>query len=307
MVQMDFGVGVHPTPRGGTVPAMLAMNEHLLAAAKEHDFSCWVIDHFQFDSQPILECFAFLAFHAGKAPGLRWGNLVLGQGYRNPALTAKIAATLQFLTGGRYILGIGAGWKEDEYRAYGYDFPPARDRIGQLDDALQIIRKLWTGGPVSYEGKFYQIDNARCVPAPEPPPIVMIGGAGEQHTLRVVARHADWWNADYYTPADYGHKLAVLRQHCETIGRDPAEITPTCYMGISVSHDPAKLIHRPPVQGRPDMYVISGNPDEVTEKIGEFAALGVRHMQLNFLDYPRTDGLALFLSDVLPHFERAGT
>ncbi len=127
MAAMDFGVGVHPTPRGGTIPAMLGMNERLLTAAVEHDLSCWVIDHFQFDAQPILECYAFLAYHAGKFPSLRWGNLVLGQGYRNPALTAKIAASLQFLTGGRYILGIGAGWKEDDYRAYGYPFPSARE------------------------------------------------------------------------------------------------------------------------------------------------------------------------------------
>lgn len=304
---MDFGVGVHPTPRGGTIPAMMAMNERLLAAAVEHDLSCWVIDHFQFDAQPILECYAFLAYHAGKMPGLRWGNLVLGQGYRNPALTAKIAATLQFLTGGRYILGIGAGWHELEFRAYGYPFPPARERIGQLEDAVQICKLLWTGGPVSYEGQYYQIKDAYCIPAADPPPPIMIGGGGEQRTLRVVAKHADWWNCDYYTPAEYARKLGVLHDHCHAIGRDPAEIVPTCYMGISVSRDPAKLIHHPPVQSRPDMYVISGNPDEAAAQIEEFAAIGVRHMQLNFLDYPRTDGLELFLSDVLPRFTRAGT
>jgi len=307
MVAMDFGVGVHPTPRGGTVPAMMAMNERLLAAATEHDLSCWVIDHFQFDAQPILECYAFLAYHAGKAPGLRWGNLVLGQGYRNPALTAKIAASLQFLTGGRYILGIGAGWKEDEFRAYGYPFPPARERIGQLEDAVQICKLLWTGGPVSFEGHHYQIKDAHCIPAPTPPPLIMIGGAGEQRTLRVVAQHADWWNADYYSPADYARKLGVLREHCRAVGRDESAVVPTCYMGISVSNDPAKLIRQPPVVARPDMYVISGTPDEATAQIEEFAAIGVRHMQLNFLDYPRTDGLDLFLSDVLPRFTRAGT
>jgi alkanesulfonate monooxygenase SsuD/methylene tetrahydromethanopterin reductase-like flavin-dependent oxidoreductase (luciferase family) len=307
MVAMDFGVGVHPTPRSGTIPAMLAMNERLLAAATEHDLSCWVIDHFQFDTQPVLECDAFLAYHAGKAPGLRWGNLVLGQGYRNPALTAKIAASLQFLTGGRYILGIGAGWKEDEYRAYGYPFPSARERIGQLEDAVRICKLLWTGGPVSYEGEHYRIENAYCIPAPEPPPTLMIGGAGEQRTLRVVAQYADWWNADYYSPAEYARKLAVLHDHCRAVGRDPSAVVPTCYMGISVSNDSAKLIHQPPVVSRPDMHVISGAPDEVTSQIEAFAAIGVRHMQLNFLDYPNTDGLDLFLSAVLPRFTRAGT
>ncbi|MCA1667629.1 MAG: LLM class flavin-dependent oxidoreductase [Thermomicrobia bacterium] len=211
------------------------MNERLLAAATEHDLSCWVIDHFQFDTQPILECYAFLAYHAGKAPGVRWGNLVLGQGYRNPALTAKIAATLQFLTGGRYILGIGAGWKEDEFRAYGYPFPSARERIGQLEDAVRICKLLWTGSPVSYDGPYYQINDAYCIPAPAPPPTIMIGGAGEQRTLRVVAEYADWWNADYYSPADYARKLAILREHCRAIGRDEFAVVPTCYMGISIS------------------------------------------------------------------------
>ena len=99
MAAMDFGVGVHPTPRGGTIPAMMAMNERLLAAATEHNLSCWVIDHFQFDTQPVLECYAFLASHAGNAPGLRWGNLVLGQGYLNPALPSsarsKVMVVLQ--------------------------------------------------------------------------------------------------------------------------------------------------------------------------------------------------------------------
>jgi alkanesulfonate monooxygenase SsuD/methylene tetrahydromethanopterin reductase-like flavin-dependent oxidoreductase (luciferase family) len=306
MAQMDFGVVVHPTPRGGTVPAMQAMNERLLAAATEYDLSCWVIDHFQFDAQPVLECYAFLAYHAGKYPGLRWGNLVLGQGYRNPALTAKIAASLQFLTGGRYILGIGAGWKEDEYRAYGYDFPPARVRIGQLEDAVQICKLMWTGGPVSYTGEYYRIENAYCMPAPEPPPPIMIGGAGEQRTLRAVAQYADWWNADYYSPDDYARKLSILREHCRAVGRAEDAVLPTCYMGISVSHDPSTLIRRPPVMGRPDMYVISGNPDEVTEQIEAFATIGVQHMQINFLDFPHADGLDLFLSDVLPRFTRIG-
>lgn len=303
MARIEFGVGIHPTPRGGTVPEMLRMNERQLAAATAHDLSCWVIDHFQFDTQPIFESLSFLAYHAGRFPGLRWGTLVLGQGYRNPALTAKMAATIQFFTGGRFICGIGAGWKEDEYRAYGYPFPPARERIAELDEAVQIMKALWAGGPATFHGAHYQIEDAQCLPAADPPPVLMIGGAGEQRTMRVVAEHADWWNADYYSHDAYAHKLAVLHQHCEAIGRDPATLVPTAYMGVSVSRDPSRLIMHPPVQGRPDMYVISGSPDEVVERIGRFAEIGVQHMQINFLDFPRTDGLELFVSDVLPNFK----
>lgn len=302
MTRMDFGVTIRPTPQGGTIPEMMRANERLLHAAREYDLSCWVIDHFQFDTQPIMECFAFLAYHAGRVPGLRWGTLVLGQGYRNPALTAKIAATLQFLTGGRFILGLGGGDAEAEHRAYGYPFPPARERIAQLDEAAHIIRALWQGGPATFTGAHYRIENAYSTPAPEPPPVLMIGGGGERRTLKVVAEHADWWNCDYYSPAEYAHKLAVLHDHCRAIGRDPAAIVPTCYMGITVFHDPARLVRRRFMGHRGEVHVISGNPDEVTAQIEAFAAVGVRHMQLNFLDFPRTESLDLFLSDVLPRF-----
>lgn len=306
MGQIDFGLTIRPTPQGGTVPEMLRANERLLDAAAAHDLSCWVIDHFQFDDQPILECFAFIAHLAGRRPGLRWGTLVLGQRYRNPALTAKIAATLQFLTGGRFILGLGAGDAAGEHHAYGYDFPSARARVAQLDEAARIIRALWRGGPATFTGTHYRIADASCIPAPDPPPVLMIGGGGERRTLRVVAEHADWWNSDYYTPAEYAHKLAVLHDHCRAIGRDPAAIVPTCYMGISLSRDPTKLIRRRFMGHRGEVHVISGDPDEMAAGIEAFIAAGVRLMQLNFLDFPRTNGLELFLSDVLPRFGRVG-
>ncbi|MGI8689711.1 MAG: LLM class flavin-dependent oxidoreductase [Thermomicrobiales bacterium] len=307
MAEMDFGVTIRPTPHGGTLQEMQEANACLLAAATEHDLSCWVIDHFQFDAQPILECFAFIAWLAGQNPGLRWGTLVLGQGYRNPALTAKIAATLQFLTGGRFILGIGAGDAEAEHRAYGYGFPPARERVAQLDEAAAIVTALRQGGPATFTGMYYRIENAFCIPAPDPPPLLMIGGGGERRTLRVVAQYADWWNCDYYSPAEYAHKLAVLHDHCRAIGRDPAAIVPTCYMGISLSHDPERLIRRRTMGHRGEVHVISGDSDAVTAQIEAFAAVGVRHMQLNFLDFPRTEGSELFLAAVLPRFSRAGT
>ena len=153
MVALDFGLTVRPSPHGGTVLEMKHANECILRAAAQHDLTCWVIDHFQFEADPLFECLAFLAYQAGRHPGLRWGTLVLGQGYRNPAVTAKIAATLQFLTDGRFILGLGAGDAEDEHRAYGFPFPSARARVEQLGEAATIIRALWSGGPATFAAR----------------------------------------------------------------------------------------------------------------------------------------------------------
>ena len=307
MVALDFGITIRPTTHGGTVDEMERANAQIVAAAQEHALSCWVIDHFQFGSDPIMECLAFLAFHAGQTPGVRWGTLVLGQRYRNPALTAKIAATLQHLTKGGFILGLGAGDAEAEHHAYGYPFPPARVRVAELNEAAQIIRALWRGEPTTFAGEHYQVANALSIPAPTPPPILMIGGGGERRTLRVVAEHADWWNADYYAPDEYARKLGVLHDHCRAIGRDPGTIVPSCYMGISVSRNPDRLIRERFMGHRGEVHVVSGTPEEVVPQLAAFADAGVQHMQLNPLDFPRSETLELFVNEVLPHFDRAGS
>ncbi len=304
MTALDFGIVLRVTTRGGTLADMVAMNDKILAACAEHDLSAWVVDHFQFDDTPLMECFSLLAYAAGRAPGVRFGTLVLGQSFRNPALTAKIAATLQFLTGGHFILGMGAGWKEDEYRAYGYPYPPASVRIAQLDEAARIIRALWADSPATFTGIYYAVAQAYCEPRPDPAPVLMIGGAGERRTLRVVAQHADWWNADYYSPAEYGRRLSILHDHCRAIGRDPATIVPTYFATASLSRDPDAIVRNMPFSHRGELYLLNGTPDDVTRKLEEFAALGVQHVQLSFMDFPSSEGLDLFLSEVLPRFSR---
>lgn len=283
---------------------MVAMNDRILAACARHDLSAWVVDHFQFEDMPLMECLALLAHAAGRTPGVRFGTLVLGQSFRNPALVAKSAATLQFLTGGKFILGIGAGWKEDEYRAYGYPYPPVAVRVAQLEEAVQIIRALWTTSPATVTGTHYAVAHAFCEPRPDPAPVLMIGGAGEQRTLRVVARHADWWNADYYSPAEYARKLGVLHEHCREIGRDVTTIVPTYYATVSLTRDPEAAAPNLPFSHRGELYLVHGDPDTVTEQLEEFAGLGVRHVQLSFADFPSAEGLDLFLSEVLPRFSR---
>lgn len=299
---LEFGLLIPPTPRGSTLEAMLAANDRFLAACSAHDLTAWFVDHFQFAERPYLECMALLAHSAGRFPGVRVGTLVLGVGYRNPALVAKIAASLQLLTGGKFILGIGAGWKEDEYRAYGWPFPSAATRLDELDEAIQIIKALWTDAPVSFTGKHFQIAGAICEPRPNPHPVLMVGGGGEKRTLRLAAQYADWWNVDYQTPEAFARKLGILHQHCEKIGRDPATIVPTAFCLISVSHDESKLVRTPPINFPPTAHILSGSPAEVIDKIGAFAEIGVQHIQLSFLDYPTGNGIDIFLEEVLPAF-----
>src|SRR4029077_13575520 len=143
----------------------------------------WVEDHFQFGDNPLLECWTALCTYGAEFPNLKLGTIVMSQSYRNPAMLAKMGAILQWMSGGQLIYGIGAGWKEDEYKAYGYPFPKPAARIAQLEEAILIARKMWTETPASFQGKHYAIDNAMCTPRPDPIPPILVGGGGEQLTL----------------------------------------------------------------------------------------------------------------------------
>jgi len=254
----------------------------------------WVEDHLQWGDNPTLEAFTTMAYFAALYPRLRMGSIVLGQSYRNPALTAKMAATLQALTGGRFILGLGAGWKQDEYAAYGYAYPSPATRIAQLDEALQIIKTLFRASPAGFSGRFYRIEDAYCEPRPDPPIPLLIGGSGEKKTLRVVAEHADLWNGAFSTSEAFAHKQAVLAAHCHAIGRDPQEIAHTYYGLIDLSDAQTAAGQAP------QMHFLDGDPGQVARELQEFIALGVRHFMLGFTDFPAHDGLRRFTQDVLP-------
>ncbi len=299
---MGFSVGllIFPTPRAqNPIAEMDAANRILLQACQDHDLTAWFVDHFQLNRQPYLECWTQMSFSAGRYPGLKTGTLVLGQGYRNPALVAKAAATFQHLNGG-LTLGIGAGWKEDEYLAYGYPFPPAGQRLDELEEAVQIIRGMWTDETFSFAGKHHSVTDAICEPRPHPAPVLMVGGGGEKRTLGIAAKYADAWNVDYCHPADFERKYGILRANCEAIGRDPDEIEPSYFGLISVNRDERKIVRTMPPNLPPHAYFFNGGPDEVIEQIAVFRDLGARHIQFSFLDYPSTEGIETFLEDVLP-------
>ncbi|MHA1712405.1 MAG: LLM class flavin-dependent oxidoreductase, partial [Candidatus Freyarchaeota archaeon] len=238
---------------------------------------------------------------------LAFGAIVLCNSYRNPALLAKMGATLQLLTGGRFVLGIGAGWKEDEYHAYGYEFPKAAVRIKQLEEGVQIIRKMWTEDVVTFEGKYFKVRKAYCNPKPKPLPPIMIGGGGEKLTLRVVARHADWWNLPNATVTEYQHKLEVLKDYCVKIRRNCDEIKKTWagYVAIAQNHsDALKVTARSPFTSEIGIQkIIVGDPRWVLEKVKALVDVGVEYFILRFLDFPSAEGAKLFAEEVIPRFK----
>jgi alkanesulfonate monooxygenase SsuD/methylene tetrahydromethanopterin reductase-like flavin-dependent oxidoreductase (luciferase family) len=300
---VTFGWVIYPVPRGQSEEematpttsgrALMEANERYIEAMRPHFDTVWVEDHFQWSNKPVLEAITTLTYLAGRHEGLRFGHIVLGQSYRNPALTAKMAANLQLMTGGNFILGIGAGWKEDEYRAYGYPYPSAGERIDQLEDAAQIIRAMWSQSPATFHGQHYSIENAECQPQPDPPIPLLIAGGGEKKTLRVVAKYADWWNTNFCTAEEYARKQRILEGHCREIGREPAEILHSYYGVMEFADDPSKI-------EKPDFHIVGGTPDMVTRELEDFIKLGVKHFQFRIVDFPRLDGLQTFVEKVLP-------
>jgi alkanesulfonate monooxygenase SsuD/methylene tetrahydromethanopterin reductase-like flavin-dependent oxidoreductase (luciferase family) len=265
--------------------------------------SLWFPDHVQYDGHKVAEGWSLLMYALARYPGKLGGHEVLCNSFRNPAHLAKMVATAQALSGGRVILGIGAGWNEEEYLAYGWPFPPARVRIAQLAEAIEVIRSMWTQAPASYEGQHYRVAGARCEPRPDPIPPIMVGGSGEKYLLRVVARHADWWNYSFRTPEEYARKQQVLASHCREVGRDYDEIRQVVRVGILIAATEREVEQakaRADIRPLADMQVI-GTPAQVTETLRGMIAQGADRLTVNFADVPRPDGTALFAAEVLPH------
>lgn len=295
MASRTFGWILQPGA-GGPQPAarLLEDNRRFLTLLDGHFDTFWIEDHFQWGTAPTLEAWTSLTWQAARFPTYRCGTMVLGQSYRNPALLAKAAATLQWLAGGRLILGIGAGWKEDEYRAYNFPFPAAATRIHELREAATIIKTMWSTSPATYAGTHYRITAAFCEPRPTPPPPLMIGGGGEKLTLRVVAELADWWNLGFVPFSEYERKWQRLAEHCAAVGRDPATIKKTYFALVSISNDPSRILRR---EG---LHIVGGNPAQVADELAQFVASGVEHFQIRFLDFPDPAGAELFIQTVVP-------
>jgi F420-dependent oxidoreductase-like protein len=235
--------------------------------------SLWLMDHlYQIEvvgprEDPMLEAYTLLGALSARTRDIALGTMVTGVTYRNPALLAKIVTTLDIISSGRAILGIGAAWNDDEHAGYGYDFPTAKERLDRLEEALQIIRAMFTEQAPSFEGRHYRVREVLNNPKPVRGRIpVLIGGGGEKRTLRLVAQYGDACNL-FGGPDDVRHKLDVLERHCADVGRDPAEITKTI------------------------LYTVR-DPMQAAEKIAAYTAIGVDGVVVNMPDVADLDKLA---------------
>jgi alkanesulfonate monooxygenase SsuD/methylene tetrahydromethanopterin reductase-like flavin-dependent oxidoreductase (luciferase family) len=280
----------------------------LLDYVKGHYDSAWFIDHLQFGDEDILEGWTALAYMAALYPELRWGHTVICQSFRNPALLAKMVSTLQFISGGRYIFGIGAGWHEEEYWAYGYDYPSAGVRVEQLEEALHIIKAMWTQESTTFEGKHYRALDARCEPKPDPLPLIMVG-AFKPKMLRLVARHADWWNVSSTGIEQYRGYVQELRQACEEVGRDPSTIRLTWGGGCACAPteaEVAEMVAERAQLGEGSGYQpgedFVGTPEQVIDQMQPFVELGVDYFMLDCGGFPKLTTVEMLIDRVLPAF-----
>ena len=262
-----------------------------------------VMDHFYQiqgvgpETDPMLEAYSTLAALSQRTTTVRLGALVTGVTYRNPALLAKTITTLDILSKGRAVLGLGAAWNEDEHIGYGFPFPAIGERMDRLDEALTICRAMFREDRPSFEGRHYRIDRALNVPRPIQPggPKIIVGGGGEQRTLRIAAKHADmthWFPLGLDT---LRHKDEVLVRHCEEIGRDPATIERTMATPVVLAaneREAQETLERLPPERRP--YIKIGTPDQAADVLRPYLDAGFTGFTFNdtVLDTPEKIGLA---------------
>lgn len=281
MTNLRFGLFLPQNGQDAT-----AVRDVATAAERNGFESVWVFDHLFNYPTPrtpaVLEAFTLLSLVAGWTETIRLGTLVLVDGYRPPALTAKMAATLDALSGGRFELGYGSGWLESEYRAYGYDFPKASTRVAMMEEALVLMKEMWKGEPATFRGAHYHVEGALCLPRPQqrPHPPITVGGGGEKVLLRAVARHADTWN--YFTSPlpEYEHKRDVLHEHCRALGRDPASMGQSLLVPLVSAEREKEVRDRLEAArqlGGTWAYdgVVQGTPDIVVPRLLDYARRGV--------------------------------
>lgn len=278
--------------------------------------SLWVYDHFHTHPVPahesVYEAWTLMAALAATTSRVRLGQMCTCVPYRSPSLLAKIAVSVDSISGGRLDVGIGAGWSVKEFRGYGYPFPPAKVRLDMLEEAAQVLLAMWTQEPAHFEGEHYTLDGAICRPLPtqQPHPPLWIAGGGEKRTLRIVARYAD--HANFSGGVDtFVHKSEVLADHCSEVGRSFDEIGRSAHLMAVVGRDDADLAAKLEVAARrrnstPDEFQaehLAGTVDQMVEIMGRYADAGCSETILYFYDMGEGDSLEVFAGSVMPQLQ----
>jgi F420-dependent oxidoreductase-like protein len=275
--------------------------------------SIWLYDHVHTVPTPeletVFECWMSTAALARDTQRVRIGQMVTCNSYRNPALLAKMASTVDVMSHGRLIFGIGAGWYEHEYRAYGYPYPDGPTRLKQLSDALQVIHGMWSEDYATFEGQYFQVRGAinepKGVQKPHPP--IIIGGGGEKVTLKLVAKYADGCNFGGFDPEFYRHKFDVVRQHCETVGRNYDDILRTSEVFIYLTDHPEKVEAEigglsAALQEDVRSRFLVARPAEIVEKLQALVDAGVQYFIVYLWNMAHLEPVQRFAAEVVPAF-----
>ena len=304
---VDFGLGLLHGPPKGQHDQFIADLDKTLPQLEGSFRSIWMTDHFQWEGQPTFEAWTVLSYIAARYPAFEVGPMVLGQSYRNPALLALMGATLQTLSNGRFIMGIGAGWKEDEYRAYNYPYPSPSVRVQQLEETLIILKKMWEEpGQASYQGTHYSIKDAWCEPKPEPKIPILVGGGGYT-TMKHAAKYADIWNLPDATLAPYAERLSILKHHLDAIGRDPATMRFSWFGRIAIGSTEAEARKRG--LSRTDKWTSErafvGTPAHIAEQMSGFIECGCDYFMVDIIGAPDPDVIGMVTEDLIPQLNGA--
>lgn len=308
---MQFGIQLNPYTEGPSGnPWDLVERAARTIDALSFD-SLWLYDHFLYEGgypahpipEPVMECFTTLGAVAAVTRRVRLGQLVLGVPYRNPALVTKMATSLDLISHGRSILGLGAAWHKREYEAYGWGpWEPAPVRLRRLREALQVVKALWTESPASFAGEFYALDAVKDSPLPvqRPHPPIMIAGGGVRVTLRLVAQYGQMCNV-MGTPEEVGRLFGVLREHCEREGRPYDEITRSIYATLLVGESESALARTRERLGEtvPPTTTI-GTPPEIVDALAAYARVGCQYVIYRSPDWYDPASLQLFSEQVIP-------
>jgi alkanesulfonate monooxygenase SsuD/methylene tetrahydromethanopterin reductase-like flavin-dependent oxidoreductase (luciferase family) len=304
-IQFSFTLPMLP-PDAARRAAFVEDVNRALELVSGHFEAARSIDHL-LSNEGDIESFTTLTYFAALHPRLKFGHTVICQSFRNPALVAMMGAAFQLLSGGRFLLGIGAGWHEAEYKAFGYDFPPARVRVEQLEEALRIIKALWTEPKVTFVGKHYRVEEAACEPKPDPLPQIMVG-AFKPKTLRITAKYADEWNVSSTSIQRYRQLVGDFERACADVGRDPATVRRSTGGGcicMPTQAEAERLAGE--LYGdyiREDNFDFVGTPQIIIEQMQPFIEAGVTSFLLDCGGFPNLTTLELLIHEVLPALNR---